>query len=123
MKNWKYKNSSIFEINNKKINNSNKDNKKSIKNENENYNYSEINSTIKSKENMSKFPINDIFITSNIEEYNNLYMNKNNIMALIEKNLSKVEIIKKIIKKIIRKIIILALVMKIITIMEKKIKK
>jgi len=72
---------------------------------------------------MSKFPINDIFITSNIEEYNNLYMNKNNIMALIEKNLSKVEIIKKIIKKIIRKIIILALVMKIITIMEKKIKK
>ena len=53
-------------------------------------NNSEMISSTKTNEfenrNISEFPINDNIIKRKIEKHNNLYMNKNNIMALNEKN-------------------------------------
>ena len=71
-----------FTINNNKNNES--------QNKSESKNDSEINSSLKTNEfenrNISEFPVNDNIIESKIEKHNNLYMNKNNIMALNEKN-------------------------------------
>ena len=82
---------SIFLIDNNKNNdkNINKNNDK-CHNKSESKNDSEINSSLKTNEfenrNISEFPVNDNIIKSKIEKHNNLYMNKNNIMALNEKN-------------------------------------
>ena len=70
---------------NKVINNNDKNNQT-----NKNDFNSEVTSSCKTNEfenrNMSEFPVNDNIIKSKVEEHNNLYMNKNNIMALNEKN-------------------------------------
>ena len=93
IKNECYKNKEIINENikndylkeNKIINNNDKNNQT-----NKNDLNSEVTSSCKTNEfenrNMSEFPVNDNIIKSKVEEHNNLYMNKNNIMALNAKN-------------------------------------
>ena len=80
---------SIIDDNKNSDKNSNKSNDKP-QNKSESKNDSEVNSSLKTNEfenrNISEFPVNDNIIESKIEKHNNLYMNKNNIMALNEKN-------------------------------------
>ena len=90
--NENYKNDYLKE--NKVINNNDKNNQT-----NKNDLNSEVTSSCKTNEfenrNMSEFPVNDNIIKSKVEEHNNLYMNKNNIMALNEKNNENFEKLKK----------------------------
>ena len=66
------------------------DNIKTASNKNKSKNENNSNCSLKINEfenrNMSEFPINDNIIKYKVEGYNNFYMNKNNIMALNEKN-------------------------------------
>ena len=48
-----------------------------------------ISKNSKNDSNISEFPVNESVIKSKIEEHNNVYINKNNIMALNEKNNEK----------------------------------
>ena len=57
----------------------------------ENNSYSSYKTNEFENRNMSEFPINDNIIKSKVEEHNNFYMNKNNIMALNKKNIEQYE--------------------------------
>ena len=79
---------------NKVINNNDKNNQT-----NKNDLNSEVTSSCKTNEfenrNISEFPVNDNIIKLKVEEHNNIYMNKNNIMTLNIKNNENFEKLKK----------------------------
>ena len=60
------------------------------KNDNNAKKNTEINNSYKTNEfenrNLSEFPVNENIIKNNVQEHNNLYINKNNITVLNEKN-------------------------------------